>query len=311
LLPRYLRFMKGIVDSSDLPLNISRQRLQEDRHIKQIRQWISRRVLDTLGTMQEEKPEDYATFWGQFGGVLKEGLADQTAKSALLPLLMFASSADPDKLTSLTDYIGRMVEGQEEIYFITGDSRALVENAPQLEKFKAKQYEVLYLTDPVDEFMAQYLDKFDDKLIKSAVKGTVELGDEEERKEAEETLKKQGEQHAKLLESLQKSLDDHVKEVRLTSRLTDSPSCLVGNEFDLSPQLERMLRDSGAEMPTQKRILELNPNHPLLEKLQQLQDSDGLADHAFMLYSNAVLAEGGELPDPARFNRVLAELMLK
>ncbi|MEO2049549.1 MAG: molecular chaperone HtpG [Pirellulales bacterium] len=311
LLPRYLRFMKGIVDSSDLPLNISRQRLQEDRHIKQIRQWISRRVLDTLGTMQEEKPEVYATFWGQFGGVLKEGLADHTAKSALLPLLMFSSSADPDKLTSLVDYVGRMAEGQEEIYFITGDSRALVENAPQLEKFKAKQYEVLYLTDPVDEFMAQYLDKFDDKPIKSAVKGTVELGDEEERKQAEETLKKQSEQHAKLLESLQKSLDDHVKEVRLTSRLTDSPSCLVGSEFDLSPQLERMLRDSGAEMPTQKRILELNPNHPLLEKLQQLQDSDGLADHAFMLYSNAVLAEGGDLPDPARFNRLLAELMLK
>jgi len=313
LLPRHLRFVKGLVDSSDLPLNISRQRLQEDRHIKQIRQWISGRLLETFAAMQTDEPEEYVKFWQEFGNVLKEGVADFQAKSDLLPLLMFASSADSEKLTSLADYISRMPEGQEEIYYITGESREMVENAPQLEQFKAKGYEVLYLTEPVDEFLAQYLDKYDEKPIKSAAKGTVELGDEEERKAAEETIKTQSEKHAELLESLQKALDEHVKEVRLTSRLTDSPACLVGNEFDLTPQLERMLRESGAEAPEQKRILELNPEHPLLEKLAGLSGSDQEAfnDHAFMLYSNALLAEGEELPDPARFHRVLASFMLK
>ena len=311
LLPHYLRFVKGIVDSSDLPLNISRQRLQEDRHIKQIRQWISRRVIDLLETMQEEEADKYTTFWGQFGNVIKEGVAEHLAKDSLLPLLMFASTADPEKRTSLADYVGRMKDGQEAIYYITGDSRALVENAPQLERFLAREYEVLLLTDPVDAFMAQYLDKFDGKAFKSVVKGTVELGDEAERKKAEEALKEKSEQVADLLKSMQEALADQVKEVRLTSRLTDSPACLVGSEFDLSPQLERMLRESGAEMPAQKRILELNPDHPLLEKLRELQGSGALADHAFMLYSNALLAEGGELPDPARFQRLLAEFMLK
>jgi molecular chaperone HtpG len=313
LLPRYLRFVKGLVDSADLPLNISRQRLQEDRHIKQIRQWISRRLFETFATMQTDEPEAYAKFWQEFGNVLKEGVADFQAKADLLPLLMFASSADSEELTSLADYVSRMPAGQEEIYYITGESREMVENAPQLEQFQAIGYEVLYLTEPVDEFLAQYLDKFDEKPIKSASKGTVELGDEEQRKAAEETLKTQSETHANLLESLQKSLDEHVKEVRLTSRLTGSPACLVGNEFDLTPQLERMLRESGAEAPDQKRILELNPGHALLEKLAGLagSDNESFDDHAFMLYSNALLAEGAELPDPARFHRVLASLMLK
>ncbi len=311
LLPRYLRFMKGIVDSSDLPLNISRQRLQEDRHIQQIRQWVARRVLDSLATLQQDEPQEYAQFWDQFGSVLKEGVADHGAKEAILPLLMFASSADPEKRTSLADYIGRMVEGQEAIYYITGDSRGLVENAPQLERFKARHYEVLYLTEPVDEFMTQYLDKFDGKKVTSVTQGTVELGSESERQQAEEVLKKHGEQYAELLKSLQEVLDEYVKEVRLTSRLTESPACLVGDEFDLSPQLERMLRDSGSEVPERKRILELNPEHPLLEKFAGLCGSEALADRGFMLYCNAVLAEGGELPDPARFNRLLAEFMLK
>jgi len=313
LLPRHLRFVKGLVDSSDLPLNISRQRLQEDRHIKQIRQWISGRLLETFAAMQSNEPAEYAKFWKEFGNVLKEGVADFQAKSDILPLLMFASSADAKKLTSLADYISRMPEGQEEIYYITGESREMVENAPQLEQFKAKGYEVLFLTEPVDEFLAQFLDKYDEKPIKSAAKGPVELGDEQERKAAEETLKTQSQTRAALLEALQKTLDEHVKEVRLTSRLTDSPACLVGSEFDLTPQLERMLRESGAEPPEQKRILELNPKHPLLEKLAELSDGDQEAfdDRAFMLYSNALLAEGAELPDPARFHRVLASLMLK
>ena len=313
LLPRYLRFIKGLVDSSDLPLNISRQRLQEDRHIKQIRQWISRRLLETFATMQTDEPEEYDKFWKEFGSVLKEGIADFQAKSDIMPLLMFASSATGEKLTSLSDYISRMPEGQSEIYYITGESREMVENAPQLEQFKAKGYEVLYLTEPIDEFLGQYLDKFDEKPIKSAAKGTVELGDEDERKAAEAALKTQSENHTELLKSLQQALDEHVKEVRLTSRLTDSPACLVGSDYDLTPQLERMLREAGAEAPEQKRILELNPEHPLLEKMQRLatEDAEAFGDHAFMLYSNALLAEGAELPDPTRFHRILASLMLK
>jgi molecular chaperone HtpG len=333
LLPRYLRFVKGIVDSSDLPLNISRQRLQEDRHITQIRQWITGQLLDALKSMQEEELEDYLTWWQQFGPVLKEGLGDPTAKERLKPLLMFASSNDPEGFTSLASYVERMKEDQEAIYYITGDSRMTVENAPQLENFKAKGYEVLYLTDPVDAFLMHHLDAFDQKSFQSVTQGTVELGDEKEREEAQESLKAQGEQHADLLTAIQDKLDEWVKEVRLTNRLTDSPACLVGSEFDLNPQLMRMLRESGADTPDQKRILELNPDHPLLKKLQSIRaagteesgaegsaaaeavgaeaDADPLADYAFLLYSNALLAEGGELPDPARFNRLFASLLLK
>lgn len=311
LLPRHLRFVKGIVDSADLPLNISRQRLQEDRHINQIRQWVAGRLLDNFKKMQTEEPEAYLNFWMNFGPVLKEGLADPAAKEGLLPLLMFASSHDPEKPTTLAEYASRMQEGQAEIYYITGATREIVENAPQTEQLKAAGYEVLYLVDSIDEFMAQFLDKFEEKTMRDASRGAIEVGDEEERKNAEEALKKESENYEGLLKSLNSELEEYVKEVRFTSRLTDSPACLVGGEFDLSPQLARMLAQSGSDVPEQKRILELNPKHPIVSKLESLQGEDAFGDQVFLLYGNALLSEGGEIPDPARFQRLLTDLMLK
>jgi molecular chaperone HtpG len=311
LLPRHLRFVKGIVDSADLPLNISRQRLQEDRHINQIRQWVAGRLLDNFKKMQKEEPEAYLKFWMNFGPVLKEGLADPAAKEGLLPLLMFASSNDPEKPTTLAEYVSRMQEGQAEIYYITGATREIVENAPQTEQLKAAGYEVLYLVDSIDEFMAQFLDKFEEKTMRDASRGAIEVGDEEERKHAEEALKKESENYEGLLKSLNSELEEYVKEVRFTSRLTDSPACLVGGEFDLSPQLARMLAQSGSDVPEQKRILELNPKHPIVSKLESLQGEDAFGDQVFLLYGNALLSEGGEIPDPARFQRLLTDLMLK
>ncbi len=311
LLPRHLRFVRGIVDSADLPLNISRQRLQEDRHIKQIRQWITGRLVDNFQQMQQDRPEEYASFWSHFGAVLKEGVADPSAKEGLLPLLMFPSSHDAEKSTSLADYVSRMKEGQEEIYYITGQAREIVENAPQTEQLKAAGYEVLYFVDSIDEFMAQFLDKFQEKVLRNASRGTIEVGGEEDRKKSEEDLKKESENYEPLLKSLTTELEPYVKEVRFTSRLTDSPACLVGEEFDISPQLAKMLAQAGSDVPDQKRTLELNPKHAMIKKLQSLQGEDAFGDLAFLLYGGALLSDGGEVPDPARFGRLMTELMLK
>ncbi|MCZ6875624.1 MAG: molecular chaperone HtpG, partial [bacterium] len=270
LLPRYLRFLKGVVDSSDLPLNISRQRLQQDRHITQIRTWLVRRVLDTLSTMQKDDHETYLTFWQQFGRTLKEGVgADYDNKDTLVALLLFPSSNDAQALTSLKDYVARMPEAQSEIYYLTGESRHVVENSPHLEAFKAKGYEVLYLVEPVDELVVQGLTEFEAKQLQSVGKGTVQLGSEGEKEAAEQALKEQTETFSSLLELLQQKLDAHVKEVRLSTRLTQSPVCLVGAEHDYSPQLERLLRQGQFDTPQQHRIMELNPSHTILAKLQE------------------------------------------
>jgi molecular chaperone HtpG len=316
LLPRYLRFLKGVVDSADLPLNISRQRLQQDRHITQIRSWLVRRVLDTLSTMQQDDHETYLTFWQQFGRTLKEGVgADYDNKDTLVSLLLFPSSRDADALTSLKDYVARMPEAQSEIYYLTGESRHVVENSPHLEAFKAKGYEVLYLVEPVDELVVQGLTEFEGKALQSVGKGTVQLGSEEEKEEAEQALKDQTETFGSLLELLQQKLDAHVKEVRLSTRLTESPVCLVGAEHDYSPQLERLLRQGQIDTPQQKRIMELNPTHNILAKLQerfaQNADDPMLGDYAELLYGYGLLAEGSELHDPIRYNQLVSELMLK
>ena len=318
LLPVYLRFVRGIVDSSDLPLNISREMVQQDRHISQMRKWLTKKVLDHLAKLKSDEHEKYMTLWSQFGRVLKEGVSsDFENRDKLLPLLYFQSSHDAEKLTSLDEYIERMKEGQDEIYYLTGDSRAAIESSPHLEAFTEKGYEVLYLSDPVDELLAQSVFEYQDKKLKSVGKGSVELGTEEEKKEAEKELEEKNKAHGDLMGRLQKSLDDHVKEVRLSTRLTTSPVCLVADEFDMSPHLEKLLRQTeGAEgMPSQKRIMEINPKHELLEKLQTRFDADAddgvLDEYAQLLLGYGLLAEGSDLPDPAAFNQLVAKLMLQ
>ncbi len=314
LLPRHFRFLKGVVDSADLPLNISRQRLQQDRHITQIRSWLVRRVLDALKAMQQDEPETYLKFWEQFGRVLKEGVGnDFDNKEALKGLLMFPSSNDPEQLTTLQSYVDRMPEEQSDIYYLTGESRRAVENSPHLEAFREKNYEVLYLVEPVDEIVTQSLMEFAGKKLQSVGKGAVQLGSEEEKEKAEQAIKEQTETYSSLMELIQSKLDEHVKEVRLSTRLTNSPVCLVGSDFDYSPQLERLLRQGNLDAPKQKRIMELNPTHPILAKMQDqfAKDKEAavLGDYAELLLGYGLLAEGSDLHDPVKFTQLVATLM--
>jgi len=271
LLPEYLRFVKGVVDSEDLSLNISREILQQNRQIQRIRKGVVSKLLDSFKKMWDTDKDKYLAFWNEFGQVLKEGLyQDQDNRDALLDLMLFPSTNDPAALTSLREYKDRMKDDQDCIYFMTGETRAAVESSPHLEAFRDKGYEVLILTDNVDEIWTQSMFEFDGKRFQSVGKGTVELGSEEDRKKAEEDLKSKQDEHKSLLECLKQKLDDHVKEVRLSTRLTSSAACLVGDQFDLSPQLEQLMRAANQDVPKTKRILELNPNHPVLEKLESI-----------------------------------------
>ncbi|HKP85132.1 MAG TPA: molecular chaperone HtpG [Blastocatellia bacterium] len=316
LLPRYLRFVRGVVDSADLPLNISRQMLQQDRHITLIRKWLTKKVLDTLQELKDQEHEKYLQFWEQFGRSLKEGVSsDYDNKDKILGLLLFQSSNDPQNLTTLHDYVGRMKEGQNEIYYLTGESRSVIESSPHIEAFKEKGYEVLYLVDPVDELLVQSLMDYEGKKLKSVGKGVINLGSQEEKEKAAKELKQKEEEVAGLLELLQKAVDQQVKQVRLSSRLVSSPACLVGTDIDYSPQLERLLQKGKGGGPKQRRILELNPNHELFLKMQERYKRDNqdkaLADCAELLLGYALLAEGSELEDPIRFNRLVINAMLQ
>jgi len=316
LLPQYLRFVRGVVDSPDLALNVSREMLQQDRHITLIRKGLTKKVLDTLDEMREKDGDNYLKFWAEFGRAIKEGVtSDYENKERLLELLLFQSSSDPEKLTTLKDYVSRMKDDQTEIFYLTGESREQVENSPHLEAFKDKDIEVLYLVDTVDELLTQSLHEYGGKRLKSVGKGTVSLGSEEEKKQTEEELKAKEEELKPLLEALQKKLDENVKQVRLTNRLTTSPVCLVGAEHDYSPQLEKLLQKGKGGGPKQRRILELNPKHELLEKLKarfdQSADDPVLDQYAQLLFGYGVLAEGSELPEPAKFNKAVAELMTR
>ncbi len=314
LLAPYLRFVRGIVDSADLPLNVSRETLQQDRHITQIRKWLTFKILKELEDMKDKENESYLKFWSEFGRILKEGTTSEVENlTKLQGILLFESSNDKEALTSLADYIGRMKDDQEEIYYLTGESRAVIEVSPHLEAFIARGYEVLYLSDPVDEVMVQFLTEFEGKKLRSAAKGSVDLGSEEERKQKREELDEKGKEFSDLLTTLQKHLEKHVKEVRLSNRLTTSPACLVGAEHDMSPQLEKLLRQTRQEVPHQLRILELNPEHVVVKKLieRSAEDKDDqkIAEISDLLYGYALLAEGSDLPDPARFNALLIDLM--
>jgi molecular chaperone HtpG len=316
LLPRYLRFLKGVVESPDLPLNISREMLQQDRHLVQIRRWLTRKVLETFRDVQVKEPEKYLELWGEFGRSIKEGVSeDFDNKDRLLELLLFQSSNDPQKLTTLKDYVGRMKEEQRDIFYLTGESRQQVEASPHLEAVLGRGYEVIYLVEPVDELLMQSIQEFEGKRFKDVGKGAVELGSQEEREKAKEELKAKEEKYATLLELMQKKLDTWVKQVRLSNRLTTSPVCLVGADHDYTPQMERLLLSGKGGGPAQRRIMELNPEHPILVKLHERFETDQedpvIADYSELLLGYGLLAEGAELPDPAKFNRLLAGLMEK
>jgi len=316
LMPEYLRFVRGVVDAQDLSLNVSREILQQDRQIKMIQRRLAKKVLSTIKDMQSTEAEKYQTFWREFGRVLKEGLlGDQDNREAILAVSSFPSTHSEDDLTTLGGYVERMKDGQDEIYYLTGESRDQLVNSPHMEAFRAKGLEVLLLTDPVDEMWVGAVPEFDGKKLKSIAKGEVELGTEEERKAAEEQREEQEKDFADLLAWLGETLDDHVKQVRLSSRLTDSPACLVGETYDFTPMLEKMYRASGQPVPHSKRILELNPAHPLVTGLKQAQaegpDNPALAETAELLYGTALLAEGGSLNDPAHFAKLLANRLTR
>lgn len=316
LLPTYLRFIKGVVDSVDLPLNISRQMLQQDRHITQIRKWITKKILDALQDTKEQEPDKYLKFWEQFGRALKEGVSsDYDNKDRLVSLLLFQSSKHEEKLTTLKDYVSRMKPEQNEIYYLTGETRSIVENSPHIEAFKEKGYEVLYFTDPVDELFVQSLTEFEGKRLKSVVKGTIELGNEEEKKKTKESLKEKEKEASGLLEYIQRHLEQQVKVVRLSTRLVSSPVCLVGTEIDYSPQMERLLQKGRGAGSKQRRIMEINPNHEIFVKMLERYKNDSqdklLGEQVELLLGYGLLAEGSELDDPVRFNKLITNMILR
>ncbi|MFG2616930.1 molecular chaperone HtpG [Streptomyces sp. NPDC048507] len=316
LMPNYLRFVKGVVDAHDLSLNISREILQQDRQIRSVRRRLVKKVLGALKGVRTNDAERYAKLWDQFGRVLKEGLLEDTDNTeALLELVSADSTHDKEEKTSLREYVGRMREGQDAIYYLTGETRAMVENSPHMEAFAAKGYEVLILTDPVDEVWADQVPAFDGHRLQSIAKGQVDLGDAADDEGDAEAGARRDEEFAALLPWLTGALSDQVKQVRLSSRLTTSAACIVGDAHDMTPTLEKMYRAMGQEMPPVKRILELNPTHPLITALRSAHganaDDPALPEIAELVYGSALLAEGGDLPDPARFTRLLTDRLTR
>jgi molecular chaperone HtpG len=316
LIPECLRFIRGVVDSEDLSLNISREILQQNRQIQIIRKAVVRKVLDALRTMLKDERDEYLRFWKEFGCVLREGLfQDVKNRDALLDLCLFQSTHSDDGWCTLEEYHERAKAGQDAIYFMTGGSREAIENSPHLEVFREKGYEALLLTDPVDEIWTGPVIEHKGKKFQSVAKGLAEVGTEEERKKDEEARRETERVYRSLLDHLKEKLDEHVKEVRTSSRLTSSPVCLVGDQTDPSPQLEQLLKASGQTLPKTKRILEVNPNHPILEKLRDVFEKDKkdprIAEYAELLYGQAVLADGNLPPDPGAFSRRMADVMAR
>ena len=317
LLPKYLRFVKGVVDAQDMSLNVSREILQQDRQIKAIRRRLTKKILSTIKELQSGRPDDYRTVWTQFGRAIKEGLlSDADNRDMLLQISSFASTHSEEEATTLAEYVERMKEGQTQIFYATGETRQQLVKSPHLEAFKAKGYEVLLLTDPVDEVWVGVVDEFDGKPLQSVAKGEVDLDSEEDTSDAER--EEQQKEFADLLAWLKETLNEHVKEVRLSTRLTESPACLITDAFGITPALARLYRASGQDIPVGKRILELNPTHPLVTGLRDAQkkaDDDTaltvVAETAELLYGTALLAEGGALEDPARFAELLAQRLAR
>ncbi len=312
LMPRYLRFVRGVIDSNDLPLNISRELLQSSKVVDSIRAGSVKKVLGLLEDLAASDTEKYGKFWKEFGRVLKEGPAeDYGNREQIAKLLRFASTHtdSAEQTVSLADYVARMKDGQDKIYYITADTFAAARNGPHLEVFRKKGLEVLLLSDRVDEWLMSHLNEFEGKSLQSVAKGALDLDkiaseeEKQEQKQAEDAYKD-------LLARVKEVLGDQVKEVRISSRLTDSPACLVVDEYALSAHLERLLRDAGQNVPTSKPYLELNPHHPLIARLKDEPDAGRFGDWTNLLFEQAVLAEGGQLQDPASFVKRLNGLLL-
>jgi len=313
LMPTYMRFVRGVVDVADLPLNVSREILQESKDIEQIRSGCTKRVLGLLEELAENNAEKYTTFWNQFGQLLKEGVGEDHANQArIAKLLRFATTTtdSPEQSVSLTEYISRMKPGQDKIYYVTAETFQGAKNSPHLEIFRKKGIEVLLLSDRVDEWLVSHLRDFDGKALQSVAKGGLDLGELEDA--SEKQARAAAETSAKdLIERLQKALGDKLKEVRVTHRLTDSPACLVADEHDPGANLQRMLKMMGQNAPEIKPILEINPQHPMLKKMELLPNEGGhFDDYASVLFDEALLAEGGQIEDPAGFVRKINKLML-
>ena len=313
LMPRYLRFIRGVIDTNDLPLNVSREILQGSKTIDSIRAASVKKILSELAKMAKKNAEKYATFWKEFGQVIKEGPGeDLPNKEALAKLMLFSTTetGSEEQTVSLADYVGRMKEKQDKIYYITAESFAAAKNSPHLEVFRKKGIEVLLMAERVDEWLTNSLTEFDGKSLQSVAKGDLDLGglaDEEEKKAQEETDKN----FADLVERVKTALGDNVKDVRITHRLTDSPACLVVDDMDMSANLERMLKAAGQEVGGTKPTFEINPEHPMVMRLKDELDEDRFSDWSSILFDQALLAEGGQLEDPASYVKRLNTLLLQ
>jgi len=315
LLPRYLRFVRGVMDSSDLPLNVSREILQKSPAMDAMKKGATKRILGLLDEMVKDRPEDYATFWSEFGNCLKEGIVEDHAnREKLAALLRFSSTESDEQTVSLGDYIGRMKDGQDSIYFITGDTFAAAAHSPHLEVFRKKGIEVLLLSDRIDEWLVSHLTEFDGKKLVSVAKGELDLssiGSEEEKEAEKKAEEEAAKQAGPAVEKIKKALGERVKDVRVTTRLTESPACLVSDKFDISGNLERILRQAGQDMPQVKPILEINPEHDLVKRLSKMRSEEKISDFADILFDQAVLAEGALPEDPAGFVRKINALLIQ
>ena len=315
LLPPYLRFVRGVVSSDDLSLNVSREILQKNRQIQAIRKYLVRRLLAAFKEMKEQRADRYRTLWAEFGAVLKEGLLGLEEEPDRLLELVLAASTDGPALISLGEYVGRMKSGQPAIYYLTAASREAAERSPHLEAVRARGYEVLFFLDPIDELWLRMRREFEGKPLTSVSQGGVDLGSGEDGKKEDSVPEEIGERFKALLLALRVALQDEIKDVRLSARLTSSPACLVGEPGDLSAHIEDLLRRSGRDVPQAKRVLEVNPSHPLLMRLVAFHaahpDDERFRRYAELLHGQAILAEGGTLSDPAAFSQRLAELLVE
>ncbi|HUV21675.1 MAG TPA: molecular chaperone HtpG [Gammaproteobacteria bacterium] len=310
LMPRYLRFVRGVIDSNDLPLNVSREMLQGSKVIDSIRSGSVKKVLGMLEKMAKNDPEKYQKFWTEFGRVLKEGPAEDFAnRDKIGKLLRFASTHNDasEQTVSLDDYIGRMQEGQDKIYYVAADTHAAAKSSPHLEIFRKKGIEVLLLSDRVDEWLTAHLMEYEGKKLQSVAKGELDLGDDEA---SEKELEKKAKSAEKLLKRMKKSLEDRVADVRVTNRLTDSPACIVLNEQDMAMHMQRILKEAGHEMPSTKPILEINPDHPIVKQMDGEKSKKKFDDWSAILFDQALLAEGGQLEDPAGFVAKLNKMLV-
>ncbi len=311
LMPSYLRFVRGVVDSSDLPLNVSREILQQNKILDTIRSNATKKVLGLLSDLAQNEPEKYATFWKEFGRAFKEGIPEDSAnRDAIAKLLRFSSTHTSSETqdVSFQDYVGRMKEGQDKIYYITAETFAAAKESPLLEIFKKKDIEVLLLSDPVDYVLGSELFEYEGKALQSISKGEIDLSKMEDQQEKEEQEKAASEAQG-LTERLKNVLSDKVKDVRVTSRLTTSPACLVVGEYDIDPNLQRLLKSVGQAIPNTKPIMEINPTHPIVLKLKEVQDGQRFSDWAFVLFDQSVLSAGEQLEDPVRFVNRLNDLL--